>query len=172
MAYKAGFFFRRFEKKLKLKKLKLNDFFRKLKEISPKNSITGKVLIWFYGYGKCNWKISSFGTKTSTNHHKTFIHAHRFRAKMYAKKKTQAFRGKNQALWEKLKEKLKKLKEKLKKLKEKLKNSLSGKALLWYTSRKCPEIPGKCTKSNSDFSRWTPSSRGFRKCMVLYGLNV
>ena len=54
------------------------------------------------------------------------MHAHRFRAKMYAqKKKTQAFRGKIKLNGEKVK-------EKLKKLKEKLKNSLSGKALLWY----------------------------------------
>ena len=33
------------------------------------------------------------------------------------------------------------------------------------TSRKCPEIPGKRTKSNSDFWRTIPLSKGFRKCM-------
>ena len=37
---------------------------------------------------------------------------------------------------------------------------------IYQTSRKCPEIPGKRTKSNSDFLKTTPSSRGFRKCMV------
>ena len=34
------------------------------------------------------------------------------------------------------------------------------------TSQKGPEIPGKRTKSNSDFLKTIPLSRGFRKCMV------
>ena len=42
----------------------------------------------------------------------------------------------------------------------------------YITSRKRPEIPGKRTKSNSNFWKTTPSSRGFRKCMVLVSLNV
>ena len=62
------------------------------------------------------------------------MHAHRIRAKMYAKikkKHLKHFVEKSSFMGKKLR-KAEKLKEKLKKLKEKLKNSLSGKALLCY----------------------------------------
>ena len=36
-----------------------------------------------------------------------------------------------------------------------------------YTSRKCPEIPGKYTKPNSDFWRTTPSSNTFQTSTFL-----
>ena len=68
---------------------------------------------------------------------KTFMHAHRIRAKMYVKEKKLKHFGEKSSFMGKKLRKAEKLKEKLKKLKEKLKNSLSGKALFWYMPKIC-----------------------------------